>query len=196
MKAMQKSWIERLQVAMPALGQPEVWVTLAVYCVVIAAMWSWYGLGSGLGYETGLVWPSDTGSNLEGFIYRGNALRPFTSVFYHLAYLLAKVFRVNGSFVSYQLVYAALWVGRGFLVFLIVRRLVGGALIFSYTAGTLTLFHASDGSLNWVGQLNQFGFIFWTLLSVYCCTTVRAALGTMGICRRIVAVHRLEPVQL
>ena len=29
------------------------------------------------------------------------------------------------------------------------------------------LVHASDGALNWVGQMNQFGMIFWLLLSVY-----------------------------
>ena len=27
--------------------------------------------------------------------------------------------------------------------------------------------HASDGALQWVGQLNQFGFIFWMLLALY-----------------------------
>ena len=37
----------------------------------------------------------------------------------------------------------------------------------AYLAGVLVLVHASDGALNWVGQMNQFGMIFWLLLSVY-----------------------------
>jgi hypothetical protein len=52
-------------------------------------------------------------------------------------------------------------------LFLIVRRMLPGKTIFAFCCGALLIVHASDHALMWVGQLNQFGFIFWTLLAFY-----------------------------
>jgi hypothetical protein len=53
------------------------------------------------------------------------------------------------------------------LVFLLVGHLVPGSTVLPYTSGAFALLHASDGALQWVGQINQFGFIFWLLLALY-----------------------------
>ena len=58
-------------------------------------------------------------------------------------------------------------VGPGIPPFLIVRRLFPTLPLLAYAAGALVIVHASDHALNWVGQLNQFGVMFWTLLAVY-----------------------------
>src|SRR5205823_3628182 len=44
------------------------------------------------------------------------------------------------------------------------------SLIACYAAGALAIVHASDRALEWVGQMNQFGFIFWMLLAAYLLT--------------------------
>ena len=103
----------------------------------------------------------------DGFLDDADPLRPYTSVFYQLSYLIGRVGGVTGSFVPYEAVYAALWFARGVLTYEIVRRLVPRAGLLPFLAGSLVLVHASDGALNWVGQMNQFGMIFWLLLSVY-----------------------------
>jgi hypothetical protein len=64
-------------------------------------------------------------------------------------------------------VYALLWWGRGFLFFLLFSRLIPQYFLFNYLVGSLIIVHASDQALNWVGQLNQFGMIFWMLLAFY-----------------------------
>src|SRR5262249_49454741 len=94
-------------------------------------------------------------------------LRIHTNTFYQLSYLLGEAFGVGGSYVPYQIVHALLWWARGVLIFLILKRLLPDCLTIAYVAGALVLVHASDGALQWVGQLNQFGFIFWMLLACY-----------------------------
>jgi hypothetical protein len=44
-------------------------------------------------------------------------------------------------------------------------------------AGALVIVHSSDGALQWVGQMNQFGFIFWMLLAFYLLTRAVGATG-------------------
>ena len=51
--------------------------------------------------------------------------------------------------------------------FLILRRLFPSVTVLAYAAGALVIVHASDNALNWVGQLNQFGVIFWMMLALY-----------------------------
>jgi hypothetical protein len=135
--------------------------------VLVLVLWVPFGPRSGLGYETGFPFMSERQSWWDGFFYDADPLRPYTSVFYHLSYLLGRIAGVTGSFVPYQIVYAVLWFARGALTYEIVRRLVPRAGLLPFLAGTLVLVHASDGALNWVGQMNQFGMIFWLLLSVY-----------------------------
>jgi len=113
---------------------------------------------------------SETGSRLGGFLYTFDPLRIHTSTFYHLSYLLAEGFGVGGSYVPYQLVHAFLWWARGFLVFLLLSRFLPSYTAVSYVAGALVIVHASDGALQWVGQMNQLGFIFWMLLAWYLLT--------------------------
>ena len=113
--------------------------------------------------------------------------------FYQLSFLIGRVLGETGSFVPYQIVYAALWFARGALIYEIVRRLVPNAGILAYLAGVLVIVHASDGALNWVGQMNQFGMIFWLLLSVYflvlAVTVDSPRWGAVWCVASILAVH-------
>ena len=138
-----------------------------VYALLVTALWIPFGPRSGMGYETTLVYVSESRPFFEGFFYDGDALRPFTQLFYQVGYQLSSILGIDGSFLGNQLVYAALWWGRGFLAFLIMRRLFPAVPLLAYATGALVIVHASDHALNWVGQLNQFGVIFWMMLAVY-----------------------------
>jgi hypothetical protein len=137
------------------------------YASILLLIWGPFSLNSGMGYETGFSYYSETSTWLSGFVDIGDPLRPFTNSFYHTSYLLGVVFGVPGSFVPFQFVYAALWWARAVLLFLILRRILGGCEVICFLAGVFVLVHASDGALQWVGQMNQFGYIFWLLLAVY-----------------------------
>lgn len=139
-------------------------VVAATYVVLVLAMWLPFGPYNGMSYETNLALHSETSSVLLGFFFT-DPLRIHTNFFYHLGYLLSKALGIKGSWFAYQLVYAGLWLGRGWLCYLIVRRLVPESPAFAFLVGALAILHASDHTLNWVGQMNQFGFIFWMLVS-------------------------------
>lgn len=145
-------------------------ISATSYALLVAILWGATGLFSGMGYETGFPYNSMITSWWRGFLYRADFLRIHTNTFYHLSYLLGKLFGFDGSYVPFQLVYAALWWARGVLVFLILRRLFRGSHLVSHLAGALVLVHASDSAIQWVGQMNQFGFIFWMLLGFYLLT--------------------------
>lgn len=117
-------------------------------------------------YETQFLWKSEQGPFLNGLFF-ADPLRAFTAVFYHVGYLLSYALGVPGGFLGLQISYAALWWARGILSFLIVQRLLSDGALFGYLIGALVIAHASDTALNWVGQLNQFGFMVWMLLSFY-----------------------------
>ncbi|MBM3811843.1 MAG: hypothetical protein FJW20_09435 [Acidimicrobiia bacterium] len=51
------------------------------------------------------------------------------------------------------------------LAYLILRRFFPGVWWFCYLAGALAIAHTADRHFLWIGQLNQPGFIFWTLLA-------------------------------
>lgn len=136
------------------------------YLGMVLAVWAPFGLQSGMPYETTFVWNSETQPFLKGLLY-GDPLRVFTAAFYHVSYLTSSALGMRGSFLGFQLVYAVLWWARGMLAFLILDRLLPEYPLFSYLFGALVIAHASDNALNWVGQLNQFGFIAWMLLSFY-----------------------------
>ena len=65
--------------------------------------------------------------------------------------------------------YALLWWARGFLVFLIGRRLAPGHDLFWYVTGALALVHSSDLATGWAGAglSNQPGYTLWLPLSLY-----------------------------
>lgn len=147
----------------------EWWPLIAAasaYSIIVVTMWGMFAFSSGMPSETALPWISETTPALKAFIYTGDPLRPFLMTFTHIAYLISEVI-APGSFVPYQFVYAGLWLARGILVFVILRRLVPHSLGLAYIAGALTLVHASDGALQWIGQMHQFAFIFWLLLAIY-----------------------------
>ena len=83
----------------------------------------------------------------------------------------------------FQVVHAFLWWARGFLVFLILIKFLRRSLSVCYVVGALVVLHASDGALEWVGQMNQFGFIFWMLLAFYLLT-----LGIQAVDRDLAAI--------
>ncbi|MBW0003931.1 MAG: hypothetical protein JO216_10615 [Hyphomicrobiales bacterium] len=143
------------------------------FAAVVPLLWAWYGLDNGMPYETAFVYTSQFSTHqglipfFQGFIYQADPLRKFTSFFYHTAYLLSIIFSREGDFVFYQVVWAFLWWARGMLMVLICNRLFTAPPLISYLVGLFSVLHASDYALNWVGQLNQFGFIFWMLCAFY-----------------------------
>ena len=137
------------------------------YATLVLLMWAPYTAYSGLRSETVFTYLSETSSPLAGFLYRFDPLRIHTTTFYHLSYLMGDALGIGGSYVPFQFVLASLWWARGFLLFLLARRLARIGPVPSYVAGALVLVHSSDGALQWIGQLNQFGFIFWLLLACY-----------------------------
>jgi hypothetical protein len=142
-------------------------IVASSYLAIILALWLPFSLHSGFPYETGLVYTSEISTWWSGFLLGADYLRIYTSIFYQVAYLTGELSGFAGSFVPYQIVYAALWWARGFLVFLIGRRLAPGHDLFWYLAGALMLVHSSDYTVGWAGQLNQFGFALWMSLALY-----------------------------
>lgn len=137
-----------------------------IYFLLVLSLWIPFGLRSGMPYENIFPWWSETQSVIQAF-FNWDPLRIHTNFFYHLSYLLSRAVGIRGSFLTYQIVYALLWWGRGALVFLICSKLMPQYPLFNYLIGSFVIVHASDHALNWVGQLNQFGMIFWMLLSFY-----------------------------
>jgi hypothetical protein len=136
------------------------------YALLVLVMWLPFNPCGGMPYESHFLFNSEVWP-IKGILFPSDSLRPHTSTFYHLSFVLGEVLGIGGSFVPFQIVYAALWWARGFLVFLILRRWLPGQSLFAFCCGALVVAHASDHALMWVGQLNQFGFIFWMLLAFY-----------------------------
>lgn len=133
--------------------------------LTVLGLWGLYGPGNGFKGETNLILLSDLSPGFEGFFY-SDPLRKFTSVFYHLTYIVSAWIGVPGSFIPYQVIYAILWAARGVLTYLLIKELMPGRPALAVLAGLLTTLHTGDTSLNWIGQLNQMGFVFWTLSSM------------------------------
>lgn len=142
-------------------------IVAASYLAIVLALWLPFNLCSGLPYETGWTYTSEISTWWNGFLNGADHLRIYTPIFYQVAYLLGEWSGFAGSFVPYQLVFAALWWARGYLVFLIGRRLAPGYDLFWFLAGALTLVHSSDSAVGWVGLLNQSGYTLWMPLAFY-----------------------------
>ncbi len=145
------------------------WLLPAValaYLGLVLVMWLPFNPCGGMPYESHFLFNSEVWP-IKGILFPSDPMRPHTSTFYHLSFVLGELLGIGGSFVPFQLVYAALWWARGYLVYLILRRLFPGERVFAFCCGALVIVHASDHALLWVGQLNQFGFIFWMLLAFY-----------------------------
>lgn len=135
---------------------------------MVGIMWGAYGPRTGLPFETAFPYTSETTTALRGFLYLSDPMRLHTNTFYHIGYLLSEAFGIRGSYVPFQVVYAVLWWARGMLVYAILRRFLSSCPSLCFCAGALTLVHSSDGAMMLVEQMNQFGFIFWMLLAMYC----------------------------
>jgi hypothetical protein len=138
-----------------------------LYLGLVLLLWLPLGYKNGMPYETGFVWNSESEPFWKAFFYGGDPLRVYTNVFYNTGYHLSAAIGLGGSFIGYQIVYAVLWWARGMLVYLIVVNLFPRRRLIALLAGGIVLVHASDHALNWVGQLNQFGMIFWMLAAFY-----------------------------
>jgi len=143
------------------------WIGATFYLAIVLILWTPFNLHSGMPFETGFVYTSEISTWWNGFLFGADLSRMHTSTFFQLGYLLGELTGVHGSFVPYQIVYAALWWARGFLMFLIVRRLLPGQDLLSYLAGGLVLVHSSDLATGWVGQMPQPAYIFWMLAAFY-----------------------------
>lgn len=176
-------------------GRSWIVVTLS-YLAIVLALWLPFDLHSGLPYETGLVYTSEISTWWNGFLNGSDHLRIYTSIFYQAAYLMGELSGFAGSFVPYQIVYAVLWWARGFLFFLIGRRLLPGRDMFWYVVGALLLVHSSDEAVGWVGQLNQFGFMFWLLAAFYMLLVAFEQTGRLRILLYLVTVAVFEHLSL
>ena len=161
----------------------------AIYGILVLLLWAPFTAHSGLPSETVFPLLSETSGPFEGFLYRFDPLRIHTNTFYQLPYVIGEALGIGGSYIPYQVVHALLWWARGFLAFLLVRKFLPRAAIVSYVVGALVIVNAADGALQWIGQLNQFGFIFWMLLACYLLTSaleadtsVVASLLTVAAC--------------
>lgn len=134
--------------------------------LVVIGLWGVYGLRTGFS-EGELTVPSDLHPGINGFLFFLPERR-FTSLFYHLSYLIGAAVGERGSFVPYQLVYAVLWALRAILAYLIVQKLMPRTLALSVFAGLFAALNvAADAALNWIEQLNRFGVVFLMLLSFF-----------------------------
>ena len=167
-------------VATAADGLRAIGPVALLYAALVLLLWLPFGPRNGMGYETRFPWNSETSSFWHGFLYLGDSLRVYTSLFYNLGYHLSVWIGNRGSFLGFQIVYALLWWGRGFLSYLIVRALLPRHQLLATLTGVLVLVQASDHALNWVGQLNQFGTIFWMVLGFYALVRALGARTVLG----------------
>lgn len=144
----------------PPRSWPVIGLTLLLYWIFVMGAWGLFAGDRGLTFETHLITPCL--SDLRGCLMYVDELRPYNSLYMGLAYLLG-----NGSYLSFQLLYGVLWWGKGVVLFLLCYRLWPGHPLFAVLVGTVAIAHASDGALNWIGQLHQLGFIFLGVLAVY-----------------------------
>jgi hypothetical protein len=158
----------------------------ALYLGLVLLLWLPFGYKNGMPYETWFVYNSETTSFWHGFFYN-DPLRVYTNIFYNLGYHLSAWLDIGGSFLGYQLVYAALWWARGFLTYLITTALFPRRRLLATLFGGLVLVHASDRALNWVGQMNQFGMIVWMLLACYALVLALKAERTAAVAAATVA---------
>ena len=137
----------------------------AAYLLMLLCVWGVFSTTSGMGWETYFTVYSESSPGWKGFLYTPDPLRIHNGTFFHLSYVIGELAGVRGSFVPYQIVYAALWFARSILLFLIVRRIFPGSTVLPFTVGALALVHSPDVLHAWLGQIHQIGQAMWLLLS-------------------------------
>ncbi len=154
--------------ATPSLSTPYtllrlLLITAIAYWILTMGVWGIFALDRGLNYETMFPLNCQNRGLYLCLIYLDN-LRPYNSLFLGLSHLLGGD---NGSYVSYQLFYGFLWWGRGFFSFLIFRRIFPAYPAVGFLIGAIVVTHVTDGTVNWIGQIHQLGFMFCLVLAVY-----------------------------
>jgi len=142
-------------------------VAAVTYFLILLCVWGMFSTTSGLPWETYFTVYSESSPGWRGFFYSSDLMRAYNATFFHIAYLLGEATGMRGSFIPYQIVYAALWWSRSLLIFLIVRRLVPDSGVLPFSIGALALLHSSDTLVQWIGQMHQFGYFVWLLLALY-----------------------------
>jgi hypothetical protein len=141
--------------------------TVLSLIAIPAIFLGFYGVHGGMPWDYSLTYVSESNPGLAGFLYGGDPLRVYTNIFYNIGYLVPGLVNEQGNWVGYHLVYSLLWAAKGILVLNLCRLLDLRSLI-AAPAAVIAVAHGSDISIGHVGQLNQFGIIFWTLLSMCC----------------------------
>jgi hypothetical protein len=137
------------------------------YGVMLLCVWARFATTTGMGWETAFTIASEDSRSWRNFLYMPDPLRIHNAQFFELAYRVGELLGIRGSFFPYELVYAGLWWSRSVLVFLLLRRLAPGSTILPFTAGAILMVHAPDVLLGWVGQMHQFGYFVWLLISLH-----------------------------
>jgi hypothetical protein len=137
------------------------------YLAIVGCLWGPFSLHSGMPGDTGFTYVSEISRWWNGFFNGSDLLRVHISNFYQVSYLIGELTGFGGSWIPYQIVYAILWWARGYLIFVIGRRLLPGYDLFWYLVGVFVLIHSSDQTIGWVGQMHQSAYILWMLLAFY-----------------------------
>jgi hypothetical protein len=168
-------------------------VVPAAFLVVLGALWWPFATSTGMAWDTTLVYTSETSSFWEGFLYRYDPLRIYTGFFYQAGYQFSNLVGIDGDYLGYYVVYGFLWLGRGVLTYLILRRLFPQYDLFPFLVAILVLVHASDHALKMIGQTNQFGMLFWMFLALYllvlAMTTTRMVLWIIFMLGSLLTAH-------
>jgi hypothetical protein len=140
--------------------------TILCAIAIPTIFFAFYGVHGGMPWDYSLTYVSESTPGLAGFLY-GDPLRVYTNLFYNVGYLLPGLVDAQGSWAGYHIVYALLWAAKGILV-LCLCYLLDLPLVIAAPAAVIAVAHGSDVSIGHVGQINQFGIVFWTLLSMCC----------------------------
>lgn len=185
-KQLQTSSRAPVKTGEPAILPPAAVAGLA-YLLMLLFIWGPFAQTSGMGWETYYTVASEASHTWRNFLYSPDPMRIHAANFYELAYRLGDWTGIRGSFVPYQIVYAALWWARSFLGFLLVRRIMPKPTILPFTVGAIMLVHAADLLIGWLGQLHQFGYFLWLLLSLLLLAGALQSAGVKAIIRVMAA---------
>jgi hypothetical protein len=164
---------------------PALLRVACAYALLVVAVWVPFTLGSGMPHEHSFALASERAGIASGFVSIQQPPRALVPAFHHLAYVLGELAGVGGSFVPYQIVFAWLWWARGLLVFLIADRLAPGAPVFAAGVGGLSILHASDHAVSWVGGMAIEAALVWLLACFFAC--IRGLQAETTLARRLAA---------
>lgn len=138
-----------------------------LFGILTYGLWGLHAWDRGMIYQTSFLLTSLRKPGLGGFLYRADTLRELSAVFYHLPYLLSRLFGRETDNFFFELVYALLLWGRTVLVYLILLRLTRGNRVFALLAAAFTLLNVSDSAVNFTKQIAQPAYLFWLAAAVF-----------------------------